>query len=147
MQNFGRGMWRRLNDYQTIQNINQTNIKNNQLQEYLAYKEFCKKREEINAYRQKILLEKCLERKEEERKEQEEEKIQSGILKTLGNDNEIINNIIFVESLLEEKIEEKLEEKIEEKLEEKIEEKVEIEEKNVITIVPKKLKKKNKKKC
>ena len=121
MQNFGRGMWRRLNDYQTIQNINQTNIKNNKLQEYLAYKEYCKKREEINAYRQKILLEKRIERKEEE------EKIQSGILETLGYDNEIINNIIFEESLIEEKIEEKMEEK------------------NVITIVPKKLKKKNKK--
>lgn len=90
MQNFGRGMWRRLNDYQTIQNMNQLNVKNAQLQEYLAYQEFQKKikrQQEINAYRQKILLEKKLERKEEELKPF-----------NLGNDNELISTVVFVEN-------------------------------------------------
>ena len=91
MQNFGRGMWRRLNDYQTIQNINQLSIKNNQLQEYLAYQEFQKKvkrQQEINAYRQKILLEKKLESIEEE--------LVPSQIESLGNDN--LNNIVFVEN-------------------------------------------------
>jgi hypothetical protein len=93
MQNFGRGMWRRLNDYQTIQNINQTSIKNAQLQEYLAYQEFQKKikrQQEINAYRQKILLEKQLERREEELIPQQ--------IESLGINSSSVSNIIFVEN-------------------------------------------------
>ena len=88
MQNFGRAMWRRLNDYQTIQNMNQINIKNNKIQEYLAFQEYCKKKQqEINTYRQKILLEKKLEKKEEE-------------LQPFNYDNDLTNNVIveFVEN-------------------------------------------------
>jgi len=55
MQNFGRGMWRRLNDYDVINQINRQNI---QAQEYLAYKEYqikLNRQKQINAYREKIL--------------------------------------------------------------------------------------------
>lgn len=91
MQNFGRGMWRRLNDYQTIQNMNQNSVKNVQLQQYLAYQEIQKKMKrfnEINAFRKKILLE-----KKEELKE-------SKIIESLDNNDNIIlennesNNIL-----------------------------------------------------
>uniref|UniRef100_A0A6C0KMV0 Uncharacterized protein n=1 Tax=viral metagenome TaxID=1070528 RepID=A0A6C0KMV0_9ZZZZ len=80
MQNFGRGMWRRLSDYQVIQSLNQDDIKNAQMKEYLAYKEYqnnIKRQQEINAYRQKIILEKRLETKinmDQEKEEEEEEK-------------------------------------------------------------------------
>jgi hypothetical protein len=84
MQNFGRGMWRRLNDYQTIQNMNQISIKNVQLQQYLAHQEIKKKMKrfnEINAFSQKILLEKKAELKE------------SKIIESIGNkDNIILEN-------------------------------------------------------
>ena len=62
MQNFGRGMWRRLNDYDVINQIKRQNI---QTQEYLAYKEYQMKlnrQQQINAYREKILQEKRRER-------------------------------------------------------------------------------------
>lgn len=62
MQNFGRGMWRRLNDYDVINQIKRQNI---QTQEYLAYKEIQMKlnrQQQINAYREKILQEKRRER-------------------------------------------------------------------------------------
>lgn len=81
MQNFGRGMWRRLNDYQTIQNMNQNSVKNVQLQQYLAHQEIQKKMKrfnEINAFRKKILLE-----KKEELKE-------SKIIESLDNNDNII---------------------------------------------------------
>jgi len=137
MQNFGRGMWRRLNDYQTIQNINQTSIKNAQLQEYLAYQEFQKKikrQQEINAYRQKILLEKQLERKEEEFIPQQ--------IESLGINSSSVSNIIFVENDIH--LEPALNEE-QDKIKIIDEEKVFNEIKDESKFVPKKLKKKNKK--
>lgn len=126
MQNFGRGMWRRLNDYQTIQNMNQINIKNNKIQEYLAFQEYCKKKQqEINTYRQKILLEKKLEKKEEE-------------LKPFNYDNDLTNNVIveFVENDIQNETD------LKEELNKKEEELKIMEE---TKFVPKKIKKKNKK--
>jgi len=139
MQNFGRGMWRRLNDYQTIQNINQTSIKNAQLQEYLAYQEFQKKikrQQEINAYRQKILLEKQLERREEELIPQQ--------IKSLGINSSYVSNIIFVENDIHlEPVLNEEQDKIKIIEEEKVFNEVKVESES--KFVPKKLKKKNKK--
>jgi len=139
MQNFGRGMWRRLNDYQTIQNINQTSIKNAQLQEYLAYQEFQKKfkrQQEINAYRQKILLEKQLERREEELIPQQ--------IESLGINSSSVSNIIFVENDIHlEPVLNEEQDKIKIIEEEKVFNEVKVESES--KFVPKKLKKKNKK--
>jgi len=139
MQNFGRGMWRRLNDYQTIQNINQTSIKNAQLQEYLAYQEFQKKfkrQQEINAYRQKILLEKQLERREEELIPQQ--------IESLGINSSSVSNIIFVENDIHlDPVLNEEQDKIKIIEEEKVFNEVKVESES--KFVPKKLKKKNKK--
>lgn len=56
MQNFGRGMWRRVGDYERIHvpNIN----KNNELQHYLALMEYHKQqrlKQNFNAYRQQMM--------------------------------------------------------------------------------------------
>jgi hypothetical protein len=139
MQNFGRGMWRRLNDYQTIQNMNQMSLKNTQIQEHLAYQEFQKKikrQQEINAYRQKILLEKQLERREEELIPQE--------IESLGINSSPKSNIIFVENDIH--LESVLKEE-QDKIKIIDEEKVynEIKDESKSKFVPKKLKKKNKK--
>ena len=139
MQNFGRGMWRRLNDYQTIQNMNQMSLKNTQIQEHLAYQEFQKKikrQQEINAYRQKILLEKQLERKEEEFIPQQ--------IESLGINSSPKSNIIFVENDIH--LEPALNEE-QDKIKIIEEEKVynEIKDGSKSKFVPKKLKKKNKK--
>jgi len=145
MQNFGRGMWRRLNDYDVINQINRQNI---QAQEYLAYKEYQMKlnrQKQINAYREKILQDKRRERELEQLNEQKEE---------LRNDWDS-NNVYFeiskveydmpIELTLEEPIEEG-EQQIEPIIDDKIKV-IEIEEepKKDNKFVPKKLKKKNKK--
>jgi hypothetical protein len=145
MQNFGRGMWRRLNDYDVINQINRQNI---QAQEYLAYKEYQMKlnrQKQINAYREKILQDKRIERELEQLNEQKEE---------LRNDWDS-NNVYFeiskveydmpIELTLEEPIEEE-EQQIEPIIDDKIKV-IEIEEepKKDNKFVPKKLKKKNKK--
>jgi hypothetical protein len=145
MQNFGRGMWRRLNDYDVINQINRQNI---QAQEYLAYKEYQMKlnrQKQINAYREKILQDKRRERELEQLNEQKEE---------LRNDWDS-NNVYFeiskveydmpIELTLEEPIEEE-EQQIEPIIDDKIKV-IEIEEepKKDNKFVPKKLKKKNKK--
>jgi hypothetical protein len=145
MQNFGRGMWRRLNDYDVINQINRQNI---QEQEYLAYKEYQMKlnrQKQINAYREKILQDKRRERELEQLNEQKEE---------LRNDWDS-NNVYFeiskveydmpIELTLEEPIEEG-EQQIEPIIDDKIKV-IEIEEepKKDNKFVPKKLKKKNKK--
>jgi len=139
MQNFGRGMWRRLNDYQAIQNMNQMSLKNTQIQEHLAYQEFQKKikrQQEINAYRQKILLEKQLERKEEEFIPQQ--------IESLGINSSSVSNIIFVENDIHlEPVLKEEEDKVKVIEEVKVFNEVKVESES--KFVPKKLKKKNKK--
>ena len=56
MQNFGRGMWRRVGDYERIQTPQV--LKNNQIQKYLEFIEYKKSQQRqlaINAYRNQIL--------------------------------------------------------------------------------------------
>ena len=141
MHNLGRGMWRRLNDYEVG---NQMRIKNAQLQEYLAYKEYqlkLKKQLEIKAYRDKILEEKRRERELEQLNQLNQENIvfngiiESVYFETTTEENDIPIEISLEETLLEELCEEKIEETYEDKI---IVKEVLEEPKNV----PKKLKKK-----
>jgi hypothetical protein len=145
MQNFGRGMWRRLNDYDVINQINRQNI---QAQEYLAYKEYqikLNRQKQINAYREKILQEKRRERELEQLNKQNFEQKEE-----LRNDEDSncvyfeINKVEFDLSM-EEPIEE-VDQQINPILDDKIKV-IEIDEesKNDNKFVPKKLKKKNKK--
>jgi hypothetical protein len=152
MQNFGRGMWRRLNDYDVINQINRQNI---QAQEYLAYKEYQMKlnrQKQINAYREKIIQEKRRERELEQLNKQNFEQIyeQKEELRNDWDSNSVyfeittVENEMPVELTLEEPIEE--EQIFEEILDDKIKV-IEIEEepKKDNKLIPKKLKKKNKK--
>jgi hypothetical protein len=154
MHNLGRGMWRRLNDYEVG---NQMRIKNAQLQEYLAYKEYqlkLKKQLEIKAYRDKILEEKRRERELEQLEQlnqfnqlNQENIMFNGIIEsvyfeTTTEENDIPIEISLEETLLEELCEEKKEETYEDKI---IVKEVLEESKNDNKFVPKKLKKKNKK--
>jgi hypothetical protein len=144
MQNFGRGMWRRLNDYDVI---NQVNRQNNQVKEYLAYKEYqlkLKRQLQINAYREKILLEK--------RRESELEQIKQ---QNFVPNNDIREESVYFEIASVEydiPIEMNLEVQIEEEqhIESIIDDKIKVievieESKNENKIIPRKLKKKNKK--
>jgi hypothetical protein len=127
MQNFGRGMWRRLNDYDVINQINRQNI---QAQEYLAYKEYQMKlnrQKQINAYREKILQDKRRERELEQLNKQNFEQIYEQ-KEELRNDWDS-NNVYFeiskveydmpIELTLEEPIEEE-EQQIEPIIDDKI---------------------------
>jgi hypothetical protein len=141
MQNFGRGMWRRLNDYNVFTQINR---QNNQFQEYLAYKEHKMKLNrqlQINAYREKILQEK--------RRESELEQVKQQIF---DPNNDIREKSVYFEIIIDENdipIEMNLEVPIEEEqqLESIIDDKIKVieiieETKKDNKLVPKKLKKK-----
>ena len=139
MQNFGRGMWRRLNDYDVINQIKRQNI---QTQEYLAYKEYQMKlnrQQQINAYREKILQEKRRERELDQLNQQNfEPKVDED---RVYFEIPIIEYDIPIEFSLEAPFEEAqvIEQKIKETYEDKIIVKEVLEEPK---IVPKKLKKK-----
>ena len=139
MQNFGRGMWRRLNDYDVINQIKRQNI---QTQEYLAYKEYQMKlnrQQQINAYREKILQEKRRERELDQLNQQNfEPKVDED---SVYFEIPIIEYDIPIEFSLEAPFEEAqvIEQKIKETYEDKIIVKEVLEEPK---IVPKKLKKK-----
>ena len=45
MQNFGRGMWRRVGDYERIQTPQV--LKNNQIQKYLEFIEYKKSQDQV----------------------------------------------------------------------------------------------------